>query len=162
MDSPVADLLSLSEAAALLRKVHRPRGIQTLRDRIKRGTLRGIRRGRYWYVYRADIERLANLPYHPEGGRPRSVTTSSSAYAEGTLTVDVDEVLRLGTLTIEKRISAMLGGQAFLIGIRQARLKRRYPRLGARDLVLKMFEELWDGEYFPRPDVLRRNRSRPR
>ncbi len=162
MGSPISDLLSLSEAAEVLRKANRPRSLQTLRDRIKRGTLRGIRRGRYWYVYRVDIKRLTSQPYRSEGGRPHSITASSSVYAEGRLAVDVDEVLRLGTLPLETRTSAMLGGQAMLIGIKQARLKQRYPRLSPRDLALKMFQELWDGEHFSHPDVLRRGRPRTR
>lgn len=139
------DLIPLSQACELLRLARRPRDIQSLRDRIRRGTLRGVRQGHFWYVYRDDIERLARQTYHRQGGRPRSITNSSKPYAEGRLAVDVAEVLRMGTLPIETRFSSMLGAQAFMFGIKRGQLERQYPKLSSRELVLKMFEVLSRG-----------------
>ncbi len=162
MDSPVSNMLSLPEAVGLLRKAHSPRGLQALRDQIRRGTLRAVRRGRFWYVYRDDIKRLARQPSSPKGGRPRAITDSSSSFAQGRLFGDVSEILRMGSVPIETRITAMLGGQAFFLSILKARLERQHPRLSPRDLVLKMFQEPQDGEPVSQPDVLRRGRPRAR
>ncbi|MBI5033671.1 MAG: helix-turn-helix domain-containing protein [Chloroflexi bacterium] len=145
MDTLPSELLPLSQACELLRRARRPRDVQSLRDRIRRGTLRGVRLGHYWYVFRGDIERLARQTYHSKGGRPHSVTDSSTQYAEGRLAVDINEVLRMGTLPIETRFSSMLGAQAFMFGIKRGQLEKQYPKLSQRDLVLKMFEVLSNG-----------------
>ncbi len=160
MDTPGTHLLSLSEAAVLLRQAHRPRNPQTLRDRIRRGTLQGIRRGRYWYIYRDDLVRLAREPYRTKGGRPPSITSASAAYEKGCLSVDVDEVLRAGALPLETRFSAMMGAQALLFGIKRGQLEQVFPGLPPRDQVIKLFEELKDGDSTPDRDVLCRRHPR--
>ncbi len=162
MSSPTSDLVPLAEAVILLRKAHRPRGLQTLRDRIQRGTLRGVQKGRYWYLYRDDVARLMREHYRSKGGRPCSITPASAAYAVGRLAVDVDEVIRMGTLPLETRVSAMLGAQVLLLGIKRGQVEQKYPRLSARDGVFKMFEELQNGDSLSTPHILRRRPPRTR
>lgn len=159
---PADGLIPLSAAVEMLRQARRPRDIQSLRDRIKRGTMRGVRIGGRWYVYREDVERLAHEPYHPQGGRPRSVSESSAAYAQGRLAVDVDEVLRLASTPLAKRFAVLLEAQALLFGIKRAQLDRRFPKLSAAERVIKMFEELQDGEHFSYSHVLRASHPRAR
>jgi hypothetical protein len=114
--------------------------VQSLYDRIRRGTLYAVRIGRDWYIPRTEVKRLAQQPYHRAGGRPRRRADESTPTHFDM--PDDSTIMRLARLTVAKRGRAQLEAQAFLRGTIRARLRRVYPHLSPREITLKMFEEL--------------------
>lgn len=141
-DWSLSELLSLVQAANYLRGEHRPRSVQSLYDRIRRGTIYAVRIGREWYIPRTEVKRLARQPYHRSGGRPR--LRASQAISSHFVFDKPDDttILRLAQLSVAKRGHAQLEAQAFLRGTIRARLRRVYPHLTPRELTFKMFAEL--------------------
>ncbi len=141
-DGPLAELYSLVQAAQFLRRARRPRSVQSLYDRIRRGTLYAVRVGRDWYIPRSEVRRLARQPYHRKGGRPR---LHPGQAALGWISFDVpaaSDSARLAKLTVAKRGRAQLEAQAFLRGTIRARLHRTFPELSPREISTKLLEEL--------------------
>lgn len=64
--------------------------------------------------------------------------------------VDVEQMRLLGRLAPQRRIGVMLDAQELARGLIRGRLRRRYPRLSASALNLKVLEE-----------VTRADRTRP-
>ncbi len=132
----LSETMSLSQAAAFLRARGRPRHVQSLRERIRGGTLRGTRIGRNWFVLKKDVEFLASQPYHPQGGRPSAVTRNRGAWA------DLAEVQFIAQLPLPKRAQAMYAAQTLLLSTTRARVQRAWPKLEGVALARKVFEEL--------------------
>lgn len=115
-DWSLSELLSLVQAARYLHRAGRPRSVQSLYDRVRRGTLYAVRIGREWYIPRTEVKRLARQPYHRAGGRPR---LRASQVAPTHFVFDKPDdgtLLRLAQLSVAKRGRAQLEAQAFLRG----------------------------------------------
>jgi hypothetical protein len=133
----LSEMMSLSQASAFLHRRGRPRHVQSLRERIRRGTLRGTHIGRNWFVLKKDVEFLASLPYHPQGGRPG---TKKVRRPGGW--VDLAEVQFIARLPLAKRAQAMYAAQTLLLSTTRARVQRAWPKLEGVALARKVFEEL--------------------
>lgn len=142
------ELLSLPEAAALLRRAHKPRHPQSLYDRVRRGTLVGERRQGKWYLPREEVEKLLREPYHRRGGRPRIQDTATFLHRKPRRTIeipDVAEVARLINLPVAKRAALAIRAHAVVRNTVRARLERRYPHRSRRAISLQVIEELSRG-----------------
>ncbi len=140
-----AELLSLPQVAALLRRAHKPRHPQSLYDRIRRGTLVGIQHKGKWYIPQPQVQQLLREPYHRHGGRPKIKDTRLFIHRPTRRRVeipDVAEVARLVTLPIEKRIKLTLRSHVLTRNMIRARLEQQFPSLSRRDLSLKVVQEL--------------------
>lgn len=141
-DWTLSELLSLAEVARYLHRAHRPRSVQSLYDRVRRGTIYAVRIGREWYIPRIEVTRLARQPYHRSGGRPRLRASQAASTRFVFDKPDDSTILRLAQLSVAKRGRAQLESQAFLRGTIRARLRRVYPHLSPREITFKMFAEL--------------------
>ncbi len=141
-DGPLSELLTLGQAAQFLNRAHRPRSVQSLYDRIRRGTLYAVRVGRDWYIPRSEVRRLAHQPYHRKGGRSRLHTAKGKPPDISFGLPEASDVARLAKLTVAQRGRAQLEAQAFLRGTIRARIRRMYPQLSPQEISLKMFQEL--------------------
>ncbi len=56
--------------------------------------------------------------------------------------VDIERMRALGRLSPGRRLRLMLNARKLALGLIRGRLRRRYPKLGSRDLNLKLLEEL--------------------
>ncbi|MGE5264130.1 MAG: hypothetical protein ACM3S0_12185 [Acidobacteriota bacterium] len=136
-DWKLSELMSLSQASAFLRSRGRPRHVQSLRERIRSGMLRGTRIGRNWFLLKKDVEFLASLPYHPQGGRP----ATKNIRGRGGW-VDLTEIQFIAQTPLPKRAQAMYAAQTLLLSTTRARVRRVWPKLVGVELARKVFEEL--------------------
>lgn len=56
--------------------------------------------------------------------------------------VDLEQMRLLGKLPPGQRIRAMLDARELAVGLIRGRLRRRYPHLSARELNMKVLEEI--------------------
>ena len=124
------ELLTLTEAASLL-AAHTTR--TSLYVRARSGRLYAVRIGRRWWIPRAEAKRLLR---QAENNLPLPI---SSRLIDSPSESDIE---RIAALPIAKRGRAALEAQAFLRGTIRARLRRMYPKLSAREITLKYFEEV--------------------
>lgn len=136
-DWKLSELMSLSQASAFLRSRGRPRHVQSLRERIRSGTLRGIRIGRNWFVLKKDVVFLASLPYHHQGGRP-----SIKNIRDQGGWADLTEIQFIAQIPLPQRAQAMYAAQTLLLSTTRARVQRAWPKLEGVELARKVFEEL--------------------
>jgi hypothetical protein len=64
--------------------------------------------------------------------------------------LDTEQLLRSLHLTAGQRIQRMLDARELAVGLIRGRLRRRYPDLPARELNLKVLEEVERGQRTPR------------
>jgi hypothetical protein len=55
---------------------------------------------------------------------------------------EAEQVRRLAQLSAGQRLQAMLDARELAVGLIRGRLRRRYPDLSARDINLKVLEEI--------------------
>lgn len=140
------DLLSIAEVTAWLKRKGKPRHPQSLYDRIRRGTLYGVKIHGRWYIPRPYVEQLAREPYRRRGGRPRLYDTSLPLATRHRIDrPDYAEVERLARLPVSRRLRLALEIQTLQLNLIRARLAQQYPRLDRRALNLKLIEELQHG-----------------
>ena len=143
------ELLSLPQVAALLRRAHKPRHPQSLYDRIRRGTLVGVRQNGKWHIPEPQVQQLLLEPYHRRGGRPKIKDTRMFIHRPTRRRVeipDVPEIARLLRLPVEKRAKLALRTHILARNTVRARLELQYPRLSRREISLKVVAELSRGD----------------
>lgn len=140
--------LSLEQAAALLRRAHKPRHPQSLYDRIRRGTLPGVQRDRKWFIPRRCVDELLREPYHSQGGRPRIKDTATFIRRKPRRAVEIPdsaEVARILRLPIAKRAAMALRAHVLVRNTIRGRLERQFPQLSPREISLRVAAELARG-----------------
>ncbi|CAG0947137.1 hypothetical protein ANRL1_03718 [Anaerolineae bacterium] len=140
-----AEWVSLTQAAALLRRAHKPRHPQSLYGRIRRGTLAGTQHDGKWFIPANQMQRLLQEPYRRKGGRPtiKDTPTFIAHAPRRRLEIpDVAEVARLVTLPIEKRAKLTIRSHVLTRNLIRARLETQYPKLSRREISLKVVQEL--------------------